>query len=324
MLGDQADMLSRLKAVLPQRWFASTTPGLDSDTPVLDGLLSGGAATASWLYSLLEYVALQRRVATATDVNLDIISRDFFGLSFPRIRGELDESYRVRIIANLLAAKNTRAAIAAAVESLTGTAPVIFEPRNTTDTGGYGFQGMTVGTGLGYGVAGGYGSLLLPFQAFIRAFRPHGGGVSNSEGYYSLSYGTSVPAIGGYGQGSIQYANPSMLSGVISDDDIMALIASTAPIATIMWARIENFNGTPSTLQAEIARLALRQADQTIRAGIFTGLNIGSLTVTQAAQSIAAAVNGSATGRLTIAQAAQTIIASTVAAVGWNAGDKSP
>src|SRR5581483_9148531 len=185
-----------------------------------------------------------------------------------------DASFRLRIIANLLAAKNTRASIAAAVRSLTGNAPGIFEPANTSDTGGYGWSGMSVGTGLGYGVAGGYGSLLLPFQAFITAYRPHGGGVSESEGYYSSTYGTSVPAIGGYGQGSIQYANMSMLSGVITDDDILATIAATAPIATIMWARVTNFNGAPQPLQPDIARLVLQQADQIVRAGIFGGATL--------------------------------------------------
>ena len=38
--GSIADMLGRLKAVLPTRWFAD-------ETPVLDGVLSGFAATAA-------------------------------------------------------------------------------------------------------------------------------------------------------------------------------------------------------------------------------------------------------------------------------------
>ena len=72
MTGDQQDMMARLRTVLPTRWFPDSAP-------VLDGLLSGLASGWSWAYQQLQYVKAQTRIATATDVWLDIIANDYFG-----------------------------------------------------------------------------------------------------------------------------------------------------------------------------------------------------------------------------------------------------
>ena len=72
MTGDQQDILARLRTVLPARWFPD-------DAPVLDGLLNGLASGWSFAYQQLQYVKAQTRIATATDVWLDIIALDFFG-----------------------------------------------------------------------------------------------------------------------------------------------------------------------------------------------------------------------------------------------------
>ena len=81
MTGDQQDMLARLRAVLPTRWFPDSAP-------VLDGLLSGLASGWSWAYQQLQYVKAQTRIATATDVWLDIIAHDFFGNRLVRRTGQ--------------------------------------------------------------------------------------------------------------------------------------------------------------------------------------------------------------------------------------------
>jgi hypothetical protein len=72
MTGDQQDMLSRLRTVLPMRWFPD-------DAPILTGLLSGLASAWSWAHDLLQCVTAQTRIATATDIWLDIIAQDYFG-----------------------------------------------------------------------------------------------------------------------------------------------------------------------------------------------------------------------------------------------------
>ncbi len=241
--GDQNDVVGRLKAVMVRGWFPTTTPGASSNTPVLDGVLAGIASMWAWLYSLLAYVKLQTRIGTATDVNLDIIAQDYFGPNLARLVNEGDTQYRARIRANLFAPKDTRAAVSAAVENVTGLAPFIFEPRNTGDTGGYGASGGPDNTGLAYGAAGGWGSLKLPFQAFIIAQRPSGGGIALVGGYYSIADGG--PAPGGYGVGAIEYAGLSLVQGQVTDSTIYGAITSAKPAATIMWTAITDAIPTP-------------------------------------------------------------------------------
>jgi len=209
--GDQTDTFGRIKALIP-RWFSDSTP-------VLDALLRGFAWAKSFVYELIVYAALQTRIKTATGGWLDMIAADFFGATVQRKLGQSDASFRGGIIVNLLRERATRGGLARALTDLTGRAPAIFEPRRPMDTGCYG------GPLIGYGVAGGYGSLLLPYQAFVTAFRPLGGGIANIAGY-------GVPG-GGYGVAS-------QAQDVATDADIYAAIDSVKPIATIVWARVSN------------------------------------------------------------------------------------
>ena len=79
---------------------------------------------------------------------------------------------------------------------------------NTFYSSGWGWSRSTdpapIATGLGYGVAGGWGNLALPFQAFVtveRGTAPGAGGSSNSANGQA---GWGSP-IGGYGVGAIGY-----------------------------------------------------------------------------------------------------------------------
>jgi hypothetical protein len=219
MTGSQADMLARLKAVLPSRWFPDTTP-------VFDSILGSLAAGWSWVHGLYSYAAQQTRIITATDVWLDIIALDFFGTDLARRVSESDASYRVRIGQELFRPRGTRHAIGRMLTDMTGRTPVIFEPARSSDTGGY-TQG-----GVGYGAGGGWGSLLLPYQCFVTAFRPSGSGIAQVAGW-----GT---AAGGYGTGTIEYGNSDMVQGQVTDADITAALAGVLPAASIAWTRISN------------------------------------------------------------------------------------
>jgi hypothetical protein len=203
MTGDQPDMLARIKAVLPTRWFAD-------DTPILDGLLSGVAWGWAWVYSLYSYVQAQTRIATASDVWLDVIADDFFGSKLQRRSGQSDDAFRLLIESSLLS----------------GRPPDVFEPIRTTDTGGY------ASAGLGYGVAGGWGSTALPFQCFVTAYRPFDSGIALVSGWGG--------AAGAYGTGALEYASLAMVQGQVTDQDINAAIAGVLPVATIAWTRISN------------------------------------------------------------------------------------
>jgi hypothetical protein len=219
MTGDQEDMLARMRAVLPVRWFADSTP-------VLDGLLSGLASMWSWAYSLLYYVRMQTRIATATDVWLDVIASDFFGGRLQRRAGQSDDAFRSLIQNSLLRDHGTRQSIVSAVQDLTGRTPIVFEPMRTSDTGGYSLGG------IGYRTAGGWGNMSLPFQCFVTAYRPTGSGIALVAGWGC--------AIGAYSVGTIEYASLAMVQGQVTDSDIVAAIADVLPVTAIAWTRIEN------------------------------------------------------------------------------------
>jgi hypothetical protein len=223
--GDTDDMRARLRRLLPRGWFPDVAPALNA-------LLSGfGSAWAS-MYALNRFVRLQQRLATATGIFADIAALDFFATTRMRRRtNESDAAFTARARAALLLPRGTRPSLIAAITALTGTPPTVFCPAFTGDTGGYGsLPAPGMPTGLAYNLAGGYGSLALPWQAFVGVTRPIGGGVALAGGYGS-------PA-GGYGVGAIQYASLDMISGGVTDDEINAVVADQTPIGAITWTRI--------------------------------------------------------------------------------------
>jgi hypothetical protein len=112
-----------------------------------------------------------------------------------------------------------------ALLALTGRTPSIFEPRNTQDTGGY-------NKAMGYGVAGGYGCLSLPFSFFVTAYRPVGGGIANVNGYGGY--------LGGYGVGAQEYGSLSLVLGQVTDASIQQAVARVTPAGTTAWMNISN------------------------------------------------------------------------------------
>ncbi len=237
-IGDQQDVFKRIKSVIP-RWFG------DID-PVLDSLINGLSESGAFVYSLYAYAKLQTRIRSATDGFLDMISADFFGALLPRRQGQSDTSYRNRIIISLFRERATRNGVIKVLEDLTGRTPRVFEPLRPLDTGAYSAPNW------GYSVAGGYGSMLLPYQAFITAYRPLGTGIPNVGGYGATLAGTgypiggqfipepATPAPGGYGVGAVEWASLSMIQGQVSDAEIYESIDQTKPAATVIWTAISN------------------------------------------------------------------------------------
>lgn len=217
--GDQNDILSRLKALIPPTWFGD-------DHPLVTAILSACAQALAWCYSLYLYAKLQTRISTATDGWLDIIAYDFFGDNLQRSAGQSDELFRNTIKINILRERGTRKAINDILFDLTGKYPVIFEPQRPLDTGSYG------GPMIGYGLAGGYGSQLLPYQAFVTAFRPDGSGIPYVAGYGSTPSGYSTPSRG-------EYASQSMITGSITDKQVYEAVAAVKMEGTIVWVRLQ-------------------------------------------------------------------------------------
>jgi hypothetical protein len=232
-VGSQSDMLARLKAVLPAGWFPLTPAGQPSTTPILDGILSGPAWMLAQAFALISYVQLQQRIATATGIFLDLASLDYFGANLPRKNAESNPAFSARIRANLLPPLGTRPAVIQALTRLTGTEPIIFEPFMPGDAGAYNYGG------LGYNVAGGYGCLAIPAQAFVTAFRQIEGGVPNVAGYNGNET-APVYAPGGYGVGLIEYATLDQAGTQVDDAEIYATVAATQASGVTLWTRIEN------------------------------------------------------------------------------------
>lgn len=234
--GDAADFAARLRAALPRRWFPVGSAGEASPSPILDALLAGLGAAWAAVWDLRAFVIAQARIVTASGVWLDFIAADFFGRGIVRRATESDIAFRGRIRRALFRERGTRGALAAILTDMTGRAPWIFEPRHPPDTGGWGSQGMTLGTGLGYGLDGGWGSLQLPWQCFVIAYRPEGDGVGNVGGYY---YGSGWGG-GGFGVGAVQWISQETFAGALTDGDIYEAVAMTMPAATVAWTAIDN------------------------------------------------------------------------------------
>ncbi|PUA19571.1 hypothetical protein [Glaciimonas sp. PCH181] len=217
--GDQSDIFGRIKSVIP-RWFGPSSP-------LLDALVQGLSNSSAFVFSLYLYAKLQTRIMTATDGWLDMIAADYFGAALQRATNQSDASFRARIIINMFRERGTRYAITKVLTDLTGRAPIIFEPQRPADTGAYRAPNS------GYGLAGGYGSVLIPYQGFIQAFRPLSTGIPYVAGYGSSPAGYSTPSQG-------DYATMSQITGAVTDADIYAAISSVAPIATIAWTKISS------------------------------------------------------------------------------------
>ena len=212
MLGDVADFVSRLRRVLPPRWFGDTAP-------LTDAILNGfGSAWAS-IYLLISVVRAQARLLTASGGFVDSFAQDFFGGALPRRGSETDTAYIQRIGYELLRPRATRTALTTAMVQLTGQPAMVFEPARPSDTGGYSTGGV------GYGVAGGYGNLLLPYQSFLKVRRPHGAGIA---------------ALAGYGTGGVlAYGNLSQVQTPVTDGDIYAAAAAILPAGSTVWVQIQ-------------------------------------------------------------------------------------
>jgi hypothetical protein len=219
-LGDANDCANRIRALLPVRWFADSNP-------IRDAVIAGAAYALSLVYALLQYTQLQTRIGTATDGFLDLISFDFFGSSLPRRSGEMDAPFRQRILANLLRERATRKGITDALVTLTGRAPIIFEPWRIADTGAY----NTPQTG--YNTSGKYGSLVLNNQIFVTAFRPSGSGLPRIAGYNA--------ARGAYTAASYaKYSSLSEVVGFVTDADIFAAVDAAKAAGIIAWTQLSN------------------------------------------------------------------------------------
>ena len=214
-----ASMRQRLLALLPNGWFGDTTP-------VLGAVTTGTGALWAWIAALIAVVRAQSRIATASGVFLDLAARDFCGGAIMRRAGESDPAFSARLRATILTSRATRAALVSMIERVTGRTPKLFEPFNPTDCGGYATNT------LGYGACGGYGSLQLPYQLFVTAYRPDAVPASHAGGYNS--------GPGGYGLAPMAWIAAGDNPGLLTDSEIYAAIVDALPLNAVAWVRLED------------------------------------------------------------------------------------
>jgi hypothetical protein len=199
-IADHDDILQRLLSTIPPGWFGD-------DEKLNKAVLSASAKVFSDIYQLAQYVRLQTRIKTATEDNLDLISKDFLGERLPRHKDETDESYRNRILAWIFPFPSTRKGISDAIYLLTGRRPIIFEPWYAKDAGCY---NATLYYNQSY-----YGTGTDSYDAtfFITVFRP----ISKSVGFPALNYNFYLN-YNGY------FWTKSLLGREVTDDDIYSLL----------------------------------------------------------------------------------------------------
>jgi hypothetical protein len=221
--GDAADFAARIRRRMPFRWFAD-------DAPILTAVLVGLGTTWAQVWSLYSYVKAQTRIATAYGVWLDMIARDFFASSLPRRSNESDTAFRRRISVRLLREAGTREGVRAGLFALTGRQPIVTEPWRARDCGAYGAAG-------GYGVSGAaaWGSLALPNQLFVVAYRPIGTGLPNAIGF-----NPGGGARAGYGAGAFTYASREAIGGLVTDAEIYSTVRDLMPAGTIAWTAVRS------------------------------------------------------------------------------------
>jgi hypothetical protein len=217
--GSASDLLCRLQRVIPFRWFSNPAPNyLAVAQALLDNCVNA--------FNLVSYARLQTRLATATGPWLDIFVKDFLGRFIAR-QGASDSVFRAIARATILQERVTRAGMINAITQLVNSTPIIFEPWNPNDTGAWG-----VGN-LAYNKAGGYGSIQLPGQTFMRVSRSGLGatGIPSVDGYQGY--------LGGYGVGQIQYAGATASEIGVTDQDIYDMILATKPTGSTVWVQID-------------------------------------------------------------------------------------
>lgn len=251
--GDQADVAARLRSLIPPSWFPQ-------DAPNVNALLQGFAAVGAWAYDLIAFAYLQIRLATASGIFLDLFAYDYLGLFIRRRKEEADDNWRARIKATILQERVTRAGMASMIKTLAGGPPIIFEPWNTGDAGGWNtgalaWAGSTAGSspGGGWNVASGWGVNAsgwgLTSASSADASTGAGGwGSTTMPAQFLITVPPAVqqgvPQIGGWNQGPISWNGAGEWTGAsgegaLTDQDIYDAINATKPTGSIAWTQLQ-------------------------------------------------------------------------------------
>lgn len=228
----QDQLTKNLIQAFPTSWFdpAAFQPDINPQTGKKGGwwsLFHSIAGNLETINKQLIYGWQAQRFNTASDIQVDLISKDYFGDQLPRLPGEPDESFIQRIQAQLFLPYATREGFVICITRLTGFAPRLIEPWNTGDTGGYDwscYDADSAGNPSLYGDAG------LRYQAAVIAVLPP----ANQQG-------VAVP-IWGYDAGAAYDAQTGVYWEPIrnmfsSQDQLDALINRIRAYGITIWRK---------------------------------------------------------------------------------------
>lgn len=216
MTGDTNDIIARIQRWLPQGWFPNT-----AGTRIY-ALVSGMASVFATIYAAIVYVGLQTRIATATDGFLDLASQDFFGTYIPRLNGEMDTAFSLRIRQEVLRLRLTRTAIDTLLFQLTGQHPVItelFDSSCLSWRGPYGWRTAPLG------------SRSMPYTVFI---------VTTHAGVFGIDTGAWRNVNAAWRIPTFVLTDPSMITGTgLTDDQLLDALDRIRPAGVTFWVSIQ-------------------------------------------------------------------------------------
>jgi hypothetical protein len=255
-MADSSLIARRLRGLIPYGWF-------DDAAPIRDAVLGGIADGVQAVRNVLLTAKDGTRRATTTGWLLDIDAFGFLGTNLLRRATETDDSFRSRYIGEINRERGNRRAITQALFDLTGRAPVIVEPWNVGDTGGWdtpilawsgaqvqsgpiggydspyagwdvglwGFDLKATQSQAGSSGVGCWGSLEMPNQVLLTAYRQIPTGPPDLAGWDS--------AVGGWDVGSFVWSGDG--DEVLAvDDEIYAAINRTKAAGVSVWTQILN------------------------------------------------------------------------------------
>ena len=207
-VGDYQYYFDRLYGKLPVGWF----PADPTDAPMISSIIGAVAVVAANTYAQLSYTNAQTRLLTATGIYLDMIANEYLGyFNFPRRQNEDDDTYRLRILNEILRPRGTKAAIISALHDLTGYYPTIFHPVD--DAQGWDMDYFDSPTML-------LGDYNLPYTSWVEIRLPPGAGIPYAEGWDSGFYDADD---------GFAYGDDAELASIVGQQEIFNTITLTAP-----------------------------------------------------------------------------------------------
>lgn len=216
---------NRITMVLqPLQWWSN--PAL-----IRDAIIGGISDALGHAYSLLPYAIQQTRLLTSTDFWIDLWAYDYLALTCQRLSGEPDSAYAPRVSDAVSQVRVSRPGMIESITDLTGVAPIIFEPFNGGDTGGWNIA-------CGWDTAGAWGSAILPAQVYmIVQMSGVGVGVANIGGWSHGVGSSATPSILGWNTVGA-WISMEEISGQVTEQDILDCINNTKPEGVTVWVQI--------------------------------------------------------------------------------------